>query len=183
MKAVYILGNDRFELAFLFPLCQFIVGLVGLDSGHQQFILVITEELLRHGSVAGMTEHELRRIFIFLPVQAVLTSEIRNSAFRGDTGSTEKDNVIRPRYDLPELLDLFLVSHDFPLWRRRAGGPAWAPFSFLFTTFSNSYGWFSDCLSQPRGLLFLILYYTIKQPSIESSGISAPGREPGGVHQ
>lgn len=100
VEAVDVLGDDGFQLSFLFPLGQLFVGLVGLDAGHQELVPVVFEELFGHTRVAGMAEHEFRREFIFLTVEAVLASEIRYAAFGGNAGAAEKDDVAAACYDL-----------------------------------------------------------------------------------
>ena len=111
VQPVDILGNDRFQLPFLFPLRQLIMRLIGRSFKTNQFIPVKPVEFFRFIPIKGMAQYRFRRIIIFLVIQAVHASEIRYPALRGHPGPTEKYNIIAACYPL---FQLFYLIHCPP---------------------------------------------------------------------
>lgn len=95
MKAVDVLGDNCFELASSFKLRKSKVSFVGLSVKIEHLILIELVKLAYMVAEKGTAQNSLRGIFIFHVINSVHASEIRNTAFRGNTCSAEKDNIIR----------------------------------------------------------------------------------------
>ena len=95
MKAVDVLGDNCFELASSFKLRKSKVSFVGLSVKIEHLVLIELIELTYVIAEKGTAQNSLRGLFIFHVINSVHASEIRNTAFRGNTCSAEKDNIIR----------------------------------------------------------------------------------------
>lgn len=94
MQTVYILRDNGGQLACLLQLCELFVCGVWLRVQREHLVLIKSEELLRLRLEKGMTEDGFRRKFVLLMIQAVNAAEIRNAAFRRDTGAAEKNKFL-----------------------------------------------------------------------------------------
>ena len=92
MQAVNVLGDNSQELAFLFPLGELQVRLVGLGVERQHLIPVETEESFWLLHKEGMGQDGFRRVIILLIIESVYAAEIRDTAFRGNAGTAEEDD-------------------------------------------------------------------------------------------
>ena len=81
---------------------------VGLCIGIKHFVPIETIELFGVMSIEGMAEDGFRGIVIFLVVQTIHTSEVRDTAFCRYAGASEKDDIIRTIDNSFELYDLLL---------------------------------------------------------------------------
>ena len=93
VQAVDVLGDNGKQFSFLFPLGQFQVSFVGLRFQGKHFIPVKAEEFFRLLHEEGVGQDGFRRIIVFLIVKTVHAAEVRDAAFRGDTGAAEEDDT------------------------------------------------------------------------------------------
>ena len=83
VESVDILGHHRGKPPLFLPSCQHLVGNVGHKAQGQHLLPVEPEEILRSLLIKAVGDNGFRRIFKFLIVQPVHTSEIGDSGFRG----------------------------------------------------------------------------------------------------
>ena len=95
VQPVNVLGHHRFQLARRFQLGQLLMGPVGLCIQAKHFIFVKPVKFFRMIQEKGMAQNFLRRIVVFLMIQAIHAAEIRNAALRRYAGAAKKYNVIR----------------------------------------------------------------------------------------
>ena len=109
VKSVNVLCDHSLQLPLLLPLCKLPVCLVRscCSSRKKDLLIIKAEEFLRMLIVKSVTQNCLRRIVVLLMVQAIHTSEIRNSTLRGNSGSAEKHHIVRPLNQLIQLLNPF----------------------------------------------------------------------------
>ena len=118
METVDVLGDHGLELSRLFQLRQFPVGGVGLRPLDEHFFPIKPVEFPGVLGKEGVTENGLRGIGVGLVIQAVHTAEVGDSAFRGDPGPAEKDDVVTLVDPLLQGSDVLL--HNNLLARRGA---------------------------------------------------------------
>ena len=96
METVDILSNDGFQLARLFQFSQLFVGHIrlGRKGRVQDFVPVEPVKFIGVLFIKRVGQHRFRRIFVMLVIQPVFTAEIRDAAFCGNAGTTEKYNIV-----------------------------------------------------------------------------------------
>ena len=94
MQAVDVLGDDRFQPALPFQLCQPQVGRVGLCPMDDELLAVEVKKFCGVGLVEGVGEHRLGRVLEFLVVQPVHRAEIGDAALGRDAGAAEKHDPV-----------------------------------------------------------------------------------------
>ena len=107
MEPVDILSHDTDQFSFLFPGSQLHMRSIGFCIERKHLIPVKLEKLLRLCYKECMGQDLLRRIVIFLVIQAVHTAKIGYSAFGGYTGPAEEYDAAAFVYQFLQ----FFVSH------------------------------------------------------------------------
>ena len=110
MQPVDILGYDPGHLSFFFPFSQFQMSPVGCCLQGKHLVPVKPEKVFRFSHKKGVGEHLLRRIIVFLIVQAVHAAEVRNPALGGNARASEKNDI----FSLVHPLLQKIVFHAFP---------------------------------------------------------------------
>ena len=82
VQAVHVLGDDRQQLTFFFPLGQLVMGRVGPGVHRHELVPIELKEFLGMVFIKGVAQHGFRGIFELHAVQAVLAAEVFDSAFR-----------------------------------------------------------------------------------------------------
>ena len=96
MQPVDILGHNRGKFSLFFPFGEFFVRRIRLRIELQYFIPIKPEKRFRHSAKKSRGKDFLRRIIVFLIVQSIYASKIRNARFRTHTRAAKK-------YDAPAL--------------------------------------------------------------------------------
>ena len=82
MQAVNVLRDHCLHMAFSFQLRQPDVCSIRLRICKDHLILIEFKKLFRMASIVAVADNLLRRILVFLIIQSIHTSEIRDTAFR-----------------------------------------------------------------------------------------------------
>ena len=94
MKPVDVLGDHRAELPGPLQLRQLLVGGVGPGIGAEHFVPVKAVKIPGAPGKIGVAEDGLRRLVVFLAVQAVHAAEIGDAALGGHPRTAEKNDVV-----------------------------------------------------------------------------------------
>ena len=104
MQAVDVLGDDRFQPALPFQLCQPQVGRIGLCPLHDELITVKTVKLLRVLLPESVTQDGFRRVGVLLMIKSVHTAEVRDAALGGNARPAKEHDAAAFGNDLFQCL-------------------------------------------------------------------------------
>ena len=94
MEPIDVLGDDIFQSSCLFQFGKIFMGGIGFGIKVDHPILIETIELSCILIEEMMGDDLFGVILVFLMIESVLASEIRYSGFRGDSGPSEKDDIV-----------------------------------------------------------------------------------------